>query len=137
MSRLSFDLYALELAETASRRSEDVFRKVGAVGLTNDKRVVAVAYNGLPSGFYMDQALSESRDARRPYMIHAETNLCSLFKRGEVETVGITCSPCSTCFLNLLSHGVKRVIYNGEYTDNDVFKLAEYYKECITLKGYV
>ena len=50
-SRLSIPEYAMALAEVASLRSEDPFRKVGAAALDADNRVIATAYNGLAPGF--------------------------------------------------------------------------------------
>ena len=44
-SRLSIPEYAMALAEVASLRSEDPFRKVGAAALDADNRVIATAYN--------------------------------------------------------------------------------------------
>ena len=49
--RLSIPEYAMALAEVASLRSEDPFRKVGAAALDWDNRVIATAYNGLAPGF--------------------------------------------------------------------------------------
>ena len=84
MSRINWDQYALELAKTASLRSEDVYRKVGACALSYDNRVLGVAYNGLKSGKNVDSFFWENRDERRPFMIHAEANLLSLFPRDSV-----------------------------------------------------
>jgi dCMP deaminase len=67
------------LQRTASLRSEDPFRKVGACALSKDNRVLGVSYNGLKSGFNVDSSFWNDRDSRRPYMIHAEANLFSLF----------------------------------------------------------
>ena len=49
-SRLSIPEYAMALAHVASLRSEDPFRKVGAVAFDFSNRVIGTAYNGLAPG---------------------------------------------------------------------------------------
>lgn len=113
--RLSIERYAMELAFAAAKRSEDPYTQVGAVALDKENRVVACAYNGLGPGIKAPSNFWEDRDERRHYMIHAEQNLCALFKRGRVELVACTVQPCSCCATLLCSHGVKRVIYFHDY----------------------
>jgi dCMP deaminase len=113
--RLSIERYAMELAFVASRRSEDPFRQVGAVALDKNNRVIGTAYNGLAAGKKSSPSFWQDREKRRKFMFHAEQNLCSLFKRGEVTTVAVTTMPCNECSTLLASHGVKHVLYNDDY----------------------
>lgn len=119
--RPSWSEYALDIAKAAAKRSEDLV-KVGACALDFDNRVVAVAYNGLaaghpaPPGFFHP----DNRDARRPYMLHAEVNLLSLVKRGEVRLVACTMLPCSSCAAMLAAYGVQEVVYEKAYTRDPV-----------------
>lgn len=113
--RLSIERYAMELAFAAAKRSEDPYVQVGAVALNKDNRVVGCAYNGLAPGVKVESTFWENRDERRQFMFHAEQNLCSLFKRGQVELVACTVLPCSCCATLLCSHGVKRVLYFDDY----------------------
>jgi len=127
--RVTWDEYAINLAESAAKRSEDPYQQVGACALNEDKMVVGLGYNGLASGknvqekeFWLD------RDNRRKYMIHAETNCLSLCKRGEVETLAVTLLPCSYCATMISAYGVKRVIYKEEYSrDLNALKIFEFY----------
>ena len=73
----------MTLAHAAALRSEDPYRKVGAAALDADNRVIGTAYNGLYPGFKAQDTFWASRDERQKYMLHAEINLCSLFRRGE------------------------------------------------------
>lgn len=116
--RINWDEYALSLAHVAKLRSEDPFRQVGACALDYNNRVLGVAYNGLKSGTNADQSFWLDRDKRRPFMIHAEANLLSLFKKGECNTIALTCSPCSACATLIVAHDIKRVIYSNYY-END------------------
>jgi dCMP deaminase len=114
-TRITKNQYAIELAYAAAQRSEDPYLKVGAAAITEDGRVVGLGYNGVAQGVNVDAAFWSDRETRRPFMIHAEQNLCSLFKRGEVDTVATTTLPCPTCATLLCAHGVKRVIWCEEY----------------------
>ncbi len=78
--RISWEEYALDIAETASSRSEDHYVKVGACALNEQRMVVAVGYNGLASGKDVRYDFLRNRDHRRKFMIHAEVNCLSLFK---------------------------------------------------------
>lgn len=113
--RISMDHYAMLLAVAASTRSEDPHTKVGACALDRDNRVIGLAYNGLPQGICWTTDQWSDRDHKRLFMQHAEQNLCSLFKKGECETVAVTVAPCCACANLLSAHGVKRVIYRDLY----------------------
>ena len=113
--RIDWDTYALKIAEVAALRSEDKFQRVGACALDYCNRVIGVAYNGLASGKNVNDSFWEDRSARRPYMIHAETNLLSLFKRGECRLLACTLLPCSQCALHIVAHNVERVVYKETY----------------------
>lgn len=116
--RINWDEYALSLAHVAKLRSEDLHRKVGACALDYNNRVLGVAYNGLKSGTNVNSNFWLDRNKRRPFMIHAEANLLSLFKKGECNTIALTCSPCSACATLIAAHDIKRVVYSNPY-END------------------
>jgi dCMP deaminase len=116
--RISWNKYALNLAIEASKRSEDPYRKVGACALSFNNRVLGVAYNGLVSGKNVRKNFWKDRNQRRRYMIHAETNLLSLFERGECRLIACTLLPCSYCARMICAWGIPEVIYKEEY-DND------------------
>jgi len=124
--RPTWDEYALALAETASMRSEDPYVRVGACALDYNNRVLGVAYNGLAPGTTVSDYFWADRDGRRPFILHAETNLLSLFKRGEGRLIACTLLPCSCCARQIISHGIKKVVYRDNYTKDmsalDIFK---------------
>ena len=95
--RLSIPQYAMALAHVASLRSEDPYRKVGAAALDWDNRVIGTAYNGLAPGFDAPEGFWDDRDHRQKFMLHAEVNLCSLFRRGEVRLVASTTKRQNMC----------------------------------------
>jgi dCMP deaminase len=125
--RLSIPEYAMALAHVASLRSEDPFRKVGAVALDFDNRVIGTAYNGLAPGFNASHDFWLDRDQRRKFMIHAEVNLCSLFTRGNVRLVACTTMPCTSCMQMLCAYGVREIYYGEDYPDSEASSLSQLY----------
>lgn len=115
MSRIDWKEYALRLADVAKMRSEDPYRQVGAAALSQNNRVLGVAYNGLAPGKIVTPEFWEDRDARLPFMIHAETNLLSLCKQGEPKLIACTLLPCSSCAQAICTYGVEEVVYGEEY----------------------
>jgi dCMP deaminase len=127
-SRISWDKYALKIAKVAALRSEDAFVQVGACALDYSNRVIGVAYNGLGAGTNASDAFWEDRDKRRPYIVHAEINLLSLFKRGECKLIACTLLPCSSCASAIVAHGIKEVVYEENYfRDCKALDIFEFY----------
>lgn len=125
--RLTIPEYAMALAEVASLRSEDPYRKVGAAALDWDNRVIATAYNGLAPGFEAPERFWDDREGRQKFMLHAEVNLCSLFKRGEVKIVATTTMPCTACMQTLCAYGVEEIYYRDLYHESDAPEIAALY----------
>lgn len=119
--------HAMMLAYIASLRSEDPHRKVGAVALDARGYTLGLAYNGLTPGAEVKPGFWDDRDARRRYCIHAEQNLCALFKRGQVHTVAVTTHPCASCASLLASHGVGVVLYGESYGADGGDQILEFH----------
>jgi dCMP deaminase len=113
--RLTWEEYALEIANVASLRSEDPYVKVGACGLNKENRVIGVSYNGLASGKIVEPEFWTDRNKRRPFMIHAEANLLSLFSKNECHLLACTLLPCSSCASLIAANGIKKVVYRDLY----------------------
>jgi dCMP deaminase len=126
-NRLSIPQYAMALAHVASLRSEDPYRKVGAAALDHDNRVIATAYNGLAPGFNAPADFWVDREGRQKFMLHAEINLCSLFKRGEAKIVATTTMPCTACMQTLCAYGIKEIYYKEIYHASDATEIAKLY----------
>ena len=124
--RLSWEEYALKIAEVGALRSEDPYIAVGACALDYSNKVIGVAYNGLAANKVVDGEFWKDRDKRRPFMIHAEANLLSLFKRGECKLLACTLLPCSCCASMIASYGIEKVVFRDVYERDakalDIFK---------------
>ena len=127
MGRLSIPEYVMALAHVAALRSEDPYRKVGAAALDADNRVIGTAYNGLFPAFSAPEGFWSSRDERQKFMLHAEINLCSLFKRGEARVVACTTMPCTSCMQALCAHGVRTIYYGEDYPASQAPAIAKLY----------
>lgn len=125
--RYSWSEYAMKLAEAAALRSEDPHRQVGTCLLRPDNTVAGLGYNGAPAGVELDW---EDRDARRAWVLHAESNALRYARPGEVEVLVTTAIPCSTCLLLIASYGIGHVVYRDEldwevYDRDQIFAIAE------------
>lgn len=106
--RLDWATTALHLAlEVAKCRSEDPYIQVGACGITKTRGII-LGYNGAPSGHDVDW---NDRDGRRPYMIHAESNVLDAARMGEIELMAVTHLPCQDCLKRIAQHQIKEVHY--------------------------
>jgi dCMP deaminase len=126
--RLDKITWFLELAKTAALRSEDPYKKVGAVAIRPDNSIAAVCYNGAPPKIEIDWS---DRDARRPYVIHAEMNALRYIKPHECDRVALTLSPCVDCLKNMVAYGIKDVYFTEKYKTQDhilVDNVANMYK---------
>ena len=126
-ARLSIPQYAMALAHVASLRSEDPFRKVGAAALDHENRVIGTAYNGLAPGFDPPEGFWDDRECRQKFMLHAEVNLCSLFRRGEARIVATTTMPCTACMQTLCAYGIREIYYRDVYQASDAPEIAALY----------
>ena len=126
-NRISWEEYALGLAEAAAKRSEDPFIQVGACALSHDNRVLGVAYNGLVAGKNVSDKFWQDRDSRRPYMLHAEQNLLSLFGRNEARLIAVTLMPCTDCARLICAWGIKKVCYRTDYNDSQAKNIFDFY----------
>jgi len=123
MKRLTWPEYALELAFAAAKRSEDPFIKVGAAVLREDMSVASVGYNGAPSNVQIDWL---DRDARRPYVIHAEANALryATIKDTRNGLLAVTHFPCANCLTIIAAHGFNQIVFS-DYIDGPSYPRSE------------
>lgn len=136
--RCSWEEYALHIAKVASLRSEDPYCRVGACALSHSNRVLGVSYNGLVSKKRVPATFWQDRDKRRPFIIHAEQNLLSLFGRGEARLLAVTLLPCSDCARLICSWNIPEVVYLHDYNRDlkaiDIFKFYNVRLKKISIK---
>lgn len=132
ISRLSWQEYALELAFTVAKRSEEPRTRVGAVVLRHDNSVCGTGYNGLPPGIYLPEVLDPEfpRDKKYLYMVHAEENALRFARPGECYLLACTMLPCNHCLKSIASYGIRTVVYRDfwEKIDDTSLVIADAFK---------
>ena len=125
MTRLTWEQYALAIAEAAKLRSEDPYMQVGACALRHDHTVAATGYNGALSGVKIDWS---DRDKRRAHVIHAERNCLNYVRPGECELLVCTLLPCPECLTEIALKRIPRVMYKDEYSTDPAMAVKSYSK---------
>jgi dCMP deaminase len=128
IGRMTWEQYALSIAEISAHRSEDPYKKVGACVLDKHNRIIGVGYNGLAVGKAAPEEFWQDRDKRRPYMIHAEANALACVKHGEAVLLACTLLPCRYCATLIAAYGIKKVIYLDTYDrDTSALDIFDFY----------
>jgi len=115
------------IAVFSAERSKDPNTRVGACIVNDDLKIVAVGYNGMPSGCNDDDMPWEREaesplDTKYPYVCHAELN--AILNSGAVSLKGctlyVTLFPCNECAKAIIQSGIKKVIYyDNKYQGTD------------------
>ncbi|EFP92485.2 uncharacterized protein PGTG_18310 [Puccinia graminis f. sp. tritici CRL 75-36-700-3] len=110
--RPCWDSYFTQLANLASLRSNCMKRRVGAVLVTVDKRVLSTGYNGTPRGMHTVVA-GCGVNLEECLCLHAEEN--ALLEAGRDRITNSTLY-CNTGSIKIVQCGVKEVIYSQSYS---------------------
>ena len=106
------DEYFLQLAQATAQRATCARRKVGAVVVDHQGRVLSTGYNGSPQGYPHCQALcGMNPPSPCQWSVHAEINaLLFAENRSLHKTLYVTTAPCRACALAIANAGVDRVV---------------------------
>ena len=120
--RLKWDEYFMAIALLVSKRSSCHRLHVGCI-LVQNNRIISSGYNGhLPNTKHR----SVIRNNHEQMTVHAEVNsIIDCAKRNistNNATAYVTHYPCLNCFKSLISGGIKRIIYNENYTNDSLVK---------------
>lgn len=129
-ARPNWDEYFSMIALAVSTRGSCCRRRVGCVLVSSSKDIIGTGYNGKGAGLVncLDQPCASASmgagagiDACEA--IHAEVNaLIRCSNRKEIETVYVTCSPCSNCVDVLLGTSATRIVFTEEYANSQESK---------------
>ena len=128
---LTWDEYFMGIALLSAQRSKDNHTQVGACIVNQDKKIVSVGYNGMPTGCD-DDSMPWERDGeflktKYPFVCHAELNAilnssvnlknCILY---------VTLFPCNECAKAIIQSGIRHVIYlDNKYAGSDSVLASE------------
>lgn len=128
---ISWDAYFMGIALLSAQRSKDGNTQVGACIVNEERKIVSVGYNGMPTGC-SDEELPWAREGafletKYPYVCHAELNAI-LNSRTPMRgcTLYVTLFPCNECAKAIIQCGIRQVIYlENKYAGSDATLAAE------------
>lgn len=130
MSRPSWDEYFMSVSRLVATRATCPRRHVGAVVVIN-KRVLATGYNGsLPGSPHCDDVgcMITEPGGGCVRTIHAEQNALAQAASNGVALLGssiyITTGPCLSCFKLIAAAGVKEIVYEQSYREEQFVSMA-------------
>ena len=129
---LSWDAYFMGIALLSAQRSKDNNTQVGACIVNQEKRIVSVGYNGMPTGCPDDdmpwERDGEFLNTKYPFVCHAELN--AILNSAAVNlkncTLYVTLFPCNECAKAIIQSGIRHVIYlDNKYAGSDSVLASE------------
>lgn len=125
---ISWDQYFMGVAFLSAKRSKDPHTQVGAAIINENKRIVAIGYNGFPRHIDDDTFPWENNDdlslSKYAYVVHAEANaILNATTSLENTTLYVTLFPCHECVKLLIQSGISEVVfYDDKYsgTQSDI-----------------
>lgn len=106
-----WDRRFLEMASLCSTWSKDPSTKVGAVIVSDRRRVVSVGYNGFPRGVDDNEELLNNREIKLLLVAHAERNALDNAECSVVgSTLYTTLFPCNECAKSIIQRRIARIV---------------------------
>ncbi len=127
---ISWDEYFMGVALLSAKRSKDPATQVGACIVNDDKRIIAIGYNGFPRGCDDDKYPWGKGDSnylnnKYPYVVHAEANaILNSTKELKDSTLYVSLFPCNECAKLLIQSGVKKIIYISDKDNGTDMNIA-------------
>ena len=129
---ISWDAYFMGIAMLSAQRSKDSNTQVGACIVNQDKKIISVGYNGMPTGCD-DDKMPWGRDGdflntKYPFVCHAELN--AILNNASVSLkdciLYVTLFPCNECAKAIIQSGIRKVIYmDNKYAGTDSISASE------------
>jgi dCMP deaminase len=120
---MNFDDYYMNMAYLVSMKSKDESTHIGAVVVGSDNEVRSVGYNSFPRGILDNLPERQIRPEKYYWFEHAERNavynatlLGTSLKGCRMYTNGI---PCMDCARAVVQAGIKEVIIDKKWDDNN------------------
>ncbi len=129
---IGWDEYFMGIAVLSAQRSKDNNTQVGACIVNNEHKIVAVGYNGMPTGCSDDDMPWEregktSLDTKYPFVCHAELNAILNSNSASLSgcTLYVTLFPCNECAKAIIQSGIKKIVYqSNKYADSESTKAS-------------
>ena len=138
MEKISFDKWALNVAEQIKERATCKKAKVGAVLINDEKAIISTGYNGAPKKgkecLEVGCLIVDNHCVRTTHAeINAITQAASQGSPTRNSTMYTTITPCFTCIKTMINAGVKRVVFRNDY-DNKLIQEVEEYMNSLNIE---
>lgn len=120
---LDWNQYFMGIARLSALRSKDPSTQVGACIVDDDKKIIGIGYNGLPTGIDDDEFPWEKEgdylSTKYPYVCHAELNaILNSTKNLKNAKIYVTLFPCNECTKAIIQSGIKSIFFaDDKYKD--------------------
>ncbi|WP_323617161.1 dCMP deaminase family protein [Erysipelothrix rhusiopathiae] len=128
---ISWDEYFMGLAHLSALRSKDPSTQVGAAIVHQQKKIVGIGYNGLPTGL-SDDAFPWEREGdfqttKYAYVVHAELNaILNATQSLQGCTIYVSLFPCNECSKAIIQSGIKEIVYEDDkYAETDAVLVSK------------
>ncbi|BFF98325.1 probable deoxycytidylate deaminase [Drosophila madeirensis] len=117
---LHWDDYFMATSLLSAKRSKDPVTQVGACIVDQQKRIVAIGYNGFPRNCSDDEfpwsKCPDSLEDKKLYVVHAEANAILNSNGASLvdTTLYTTLFPCNECTKLIIQSGIKQVFYMSD-----------------------
>lgn len=130
---ISWDETWMEICKTIAKRSKDPVRKIGALIVNDDHKIVSLGYNGMPNvieGLDNDKIYPWTKhqdnfeDNKFAYVVHAELN--AILNAGQSVkgcTLYVNYNCCNECCKAIVQAGIKKVIYMNK-KDKPIYNIG-------------
>ena len=121
----------MSIALLSAERSKDPNTQVGTCIVSDDNKILAIGYNGMPTGI-SDEDLPWARegafgDTKYAYVCHAELNAILNSHGADLKgaTLYTSMFPCNECTKAIIQSGIKHMIYlTNKYPDSTAVKAS-------------
>jgi dCMP deaminase len=113
MDDKKWDLRFLKLAKEVSTWSKDPTTKVGAIFVSQDKKIISTGYNGFATKVDDNKERYDDRETKIKLVVHAEINAIIYANRNELVNSYLytyPLMPCSNCMAAVINCGCKTII---------------------------
>lgn len=113
----------LDMAYLVASWSKDPSSKIGAVAVSPKGQVLSTGYNGFPRNIKDSSDRLQDRELKYKYIVHAEMNAIYNATYNGVSLDGSTLYVsglpcCNQCALGIIQVGIKRVVMEGDVTND-------------------
>jgi dCMP deaminase len=132
----NWDKKFIELSKHISEWSKDKKKKVGAVIVDEDNRIISTGFNGLPILCNDDDDSRHIKPKKNFFSVHAEANAIFYCAKAGVKTKGctmyITWFPCSSCAKAIIQSGINMIVCTEpDWNDDSWGESFKYSKEML------